>query len=476
MTTAQPAKSTSKVQGFQLVVADDRLSVVLSCEPDFAASAEAIDAIRSELNDKGIKKSFEVEALNKALSDAASTQSGLSNFVLVQGIEPTPAQDARLEWSRDFFAKGYYVDPVTHLVDYHRRAASKAVAKDDVLAVVHPSQPGRNAEDVFGKILGTARPKELDVRAGQHVIWDEKAHNFRAECAGLVRLNGKLIEVLDVMQVSGDVGPESGNIDHGGSVQISGGVGSEFQVKALGDIEINDVVGAADIECGGDLHAKKGIRSAAGKKIVVKGSVHAKYIEQGTIMADGDIVVEAEIVDSTIRTSGRLICNGRIQGGDAMAAGGIEVDEVGTRSETHTVLIAGVDYRMVNSLRDCTEKSKQIKDGLVKLKSERKRLSMLGTTMTHQQRERYTELEFNIYEANEMYGQLTEQRKKLAVQMAAHKDAQIIIRKCLNPGTVLRVLDSQMEVQDALIGPIAACLDPIARTLALSSIDSGTKE
>ncbi|MBI5267484.1 MAG: DUF342 domain-containing protein, partial [candidate division Zixibacteria bacterium] len=316
----------------------------------------------------------------------------------------------------------------------------------------------------------------LDIRVGQHVIFDDKAHTFRAECAGLVRLNGKVLEVLDIMQINSDVGPESGNIDHGGSVRISGGVASEFQVKAMGDVEIADVVGAADIECGGDLHARKGIRSGAGKKIVVKGTLHTKYIEQGTIMADGDIFVETEIVDSTIRTSGRLVCNGRIQGGDAMAAAGIEVDEVGSRSETHTVLIAGVDYRVVNLIRECTEKSKQLKDGLAKLEAEKKRLSMLGTTMTHQHRERYTELEFNIYEMNETYEQLTEQRKKLDAHMASQKEAKIVIRKGVNPGTVLRVLDSQLEVQHALIGPISAGLDPVTHTLTMSSVDSDTKE
>lgn len=457
-------------------MADNRLSVVLSCDPEFVGRPDAVEAICSDLVAKGIKKPFDNTALSAALAGAVSTQSGISNFVLLQGTEPTPPRDARLEWSRDFFAQGYYVDPVTQRIDYHRRAASKAVNKDEVLGVVQPSQPGQSGEDVFGKAIAPVRPKELDVRVGQHVIFDPKANSFRAECAGLVRLNGKILEVLDIMEISGDVGPESGNIDHGGSVCISGGVASEFQVKALGDIEISDVVGAADIECGGDLHARKGIRSSAGKRIVVKGTLHTKYIDQGTIMADGDIFVETEIVDSSIRTSGRLVCDGRIQGGDVMAAGGIEVAELGSRSETHTVIIAGVDYRVVNTIRECTEKSKQLKDGQAKLEAERNRLSMLGTTMTHQQRERYTELEFNLYEINETHEQLTEQRKKLAAQMAAQKEARIIIRKCVNPGTVLRILDSQLEIQHALIGPISAELDPVARTLTMISVDSDAKE
>ncbi|MBI5265958.1 MAG: DUF342 domain-containing protein, partial [candidate division Zixibacteria bacterium] len=158
MTTAQPTKPTAKPPGLQLVVADNRLSVVLSCDAAFAARPDAVEAVSADLIAKGIKKPVDATALGAALANAVSTQSGISNFVLIQGIEPTAPQDARLEWSRDFFAQGYYVDPVTHRIDYHRKAASKAVQKDDVLGVVQPSQPGKSGEDVFGKSIAPGRP------------------------------------------------------------------------------------------------------------------------------------------------------------------------------------------------------------------------------------------------------------------------------------------------------------------------------
>ena len=464
------------MQGASLSVADDKLSVVLNGSLDFVAQPDAIEAIRAELAVRKITATPDVEALTTALTEAAKAETDISNLVIAKGIPPVPPQDSRLEWSKDFFAKGYYIDPETKCVDYHRKAAVPAVDKDDLIVKVRPAQAGQAGRDVYGGTITPPKPQTSDLRAGRNVRWESKESAFFAECAGRVRLNGRVLEVHDVYQVSGNVGASSGNIDHGGSVVIRGGVDSEFKVRAGGDIEVADVIGASDIECGGDLTATKGISSAPGKKILVKGTIHTKYIDHGTVLADGDIDVDTEIIDSSIRTTGKLICRGRIQGGDVMAAQGITVVEAGSKAETRTTLIAGVDFRVVNAIREATEKCKQLKENLAKLEPERKRLGMLGSTMSHKQRETVTELEFKIFEAQEQYDQLIEQRKALAAQVLANKDARIVIEKQVNAGTVLRVLDSQLEVQSALLGPLTALPDPITKNLTLTSVDTATKE
>ncbi len=476
MATVQSTKTATGLQGARLTVADDKLSVVLNASSEFVANPDAVESIRAELAVRKITGVFDIEGLTSALVESAKAGTEISNLVIVKGNPTVPPQDSRLEWSKDFFAKGYYVDPETKYVDYHRKAAVPAVDKDELVVKVHPTQICQAGQDVYGGSIAPPKPQASDLRAGRNVRWDPKESAFFAECAGRVKLNGRVLEVHDVYQVSGNVGASSGNIDHGGSVVIRGGVDSEFKVRAGGDIEVADVIGAADIECGGDLTAAKGISSAPGKKILVKGKIHTKYIDHGLVLADGDIEVDAEIIDSSIRTTGKLICRGRIQGGDVMAAQGITVVEAGSKAETRTTLIAGVDFRVVAAIREATEKSKQLKEELAKLEPERKRLAMLGSTMTHKQREAVTELEFKIFEAQEQYDQLIEQRKALAAQVLANKDARIIIEKQVNAGTVLRVLDSQLEVQNALLGPIVAVPDPITKNLTLTSVDTATKE
>ncbi len=469
-------KVEAKLSRAQIAVSEDLCSVILGCSAEYAGRAEAINEIRAELEFRKIKEPLKLEILSQALEQAKSDGKDISNLVIATATLPVPSQPARLEWSKEYFAAGYYVDPATHAVDYHRRAATPAVSQDELIVVVHQPIPGQNGVDVYGAVIKAAPPVPVEIKAGANVIWDEAVRGFRAANSGRVKLNGKALEVHNLIQIPDNVGAATGNIDHGGAIVIQGGIESEFEVKAKGDIDVRDAIGAANIECGGNLTVAKGISSATGKKIIVKGNLHAKYLEHATVLSEGDVIVETEILDSSVRTTGQVVCSGRVSGGDIIAAAGIHVSEVGSHNDTRTMLIAGVDYRLVNARRGAAEKSKKLKEVITKLEVEQKRFKMLGQAINHKQRERLTELEFLIFEATETYEQLNEQRKEQALQMLTHKGATITIDKLLNPGTVLRVLDSHMEVRDALAGPMMARLDAITKQITLTSIDPATKE
>jgi uncharacterized protein (DUF342 family) len=44
--------------------------------------------------------------------------------------------------------------------------------------------------------------------------------------------------------------------------------------------------------------------------IVVEGGIHAKFIDGGYVQANADIVVESEIINSTVKTPGSVIIPG----------------------------------------------------------------------------------------------------------------------------------------------------------------------
>lgn len=476
MATATADKVNDARNAPVLKVSADRLSVVLSASPELAAREDAVDVIRAEMERLKMSAPLDTDQVTVSLKQAAASGAPVADLVIATGTPATPPVDPRLEWTKEFFATGYYVDPETKYVDYHRKAATPSVDKDEVIATEHPAIPGKAGCDVFGAPLPPLKPKPREIRAGANVTFDEMSGTFKAQCNGRVKLDGKMITVVDVFQVPGGVGTASGNIDHKGSVVINGGIDSEFKVCATGDIEVREGIGAADIECGGNLIAHKGISSTPGKKITVKGNFHAKYLEHATVACDGDVVIESEILDSSVRATGRVVCAGPVRGGDIMAAAGIEVGEAGAHTESRTSLIAGIDYHVVNSLREATEESKVLKESIVKLEREVKKLESLGTRINHQQREALTESGSKLFEARSRYDELTELRKRLAVQMQAHRDATVVIKKQINPGTMLRVVDSHLEVRHALLGPIAAALDPVTKELTLTSHDTPTKE
>lgn len=476
MATAKSETVESTLSGAELKVAPDGLAVLLTVTPELAARPDAIEAIRTEFERRKITAPLDASLLTSSLEQVAATGLAVDNLVIAQGTAPVPPIDAQIEWAKEFFALGYYVDPETKYIDYRRKAATPSIDKDEIIAKAHPPQSGKDGCDVFGAALTPAKPKPREIRAGAKVTFDEESGIFRAQCSGRVKLDGKAIVVVDVYQVPSSVGPASGNIDHSGSVVINGGIESEFKVRAFGDIDVRDVIGAADVECGGNLTAHKGISSTPGKTIVVKGNLHAKYLEHATVVSEGDVVVESEILDSSIRTTGKVICPGHVRGGDIMAASGIQIAEAGSHTESRTALIAGVDYRVVSGLRKATEESKVLRETISKLEVEVKKLELLGSRMNHKQKEAMTEFGFKLFESRGRYEELTELRKKLAADMLVHRDAVIIIEKQISPGTVLRVVDSNLEIRDALLGPIVASLDPLTKALTLASKDIPTKE
>lgn len=450
-------------------ISADKLSADITVTPGLAVRADAIEIVKTELQRLKVVATLDVDTLASAIRQVSASGECAVGVVIARGIAPTPPVDARIEWTKEFFASGYYVDPETKCTDYHRKAATPSIDEGEVIAVCHPAQPGTDGQDVLGSNVAPAKPKPREHNAGQNVSFDETTGQFRAKCNGRVKLDGRVINVVDVYQLPGAVGIASGNVDHRGSVVINGGVDSEFKVTATGDVEVRDVIGAADIECGGNLTAGKGISSGPGKKINVKGNIHAKYLEHATITCDGDVVVETEILDSSVKAAGKVICAGRVQGGDVMAANGIEIDEAGAHTESRTTLIAGIDYRVVNDLRGANESAKKLKEIIPKLEIEVKKLERLGSHLTATQRETMTELAFKLFEQKAAYDELTEKRKLLAVQMQSHRDATIVLRKRVNSGTMLRICEAHKEVRDDLLGPITAGLDPVTKQIILTS-------
>lgn len=462
-------KSPSKAIATGLRVSNDRMSVVLTVTPELASQCDLIDAVRADLARLAISIPLEEEYLLNVANQVAASGVSVADVEVCRGTTPVPPIEPRMEWAREFFASGYYVDPETKRIDYHRNASSPTVDEHEIIARFYPAQPGKDGCDVFGRSVPASKPRPREYVAGSKVIYDTQSGEFRAQCSGRVRLDGKVIMVVDVYQLSGGVGTASGNIDHHGSVVITGGVESEFKVAATGDIEVGDVIGAADINCGGNLTANKGISSAAGKTVIVKGNLHAKYLEHATVQCDGDVVVESEILDSSVHAVGKIVCAGRVMGGDLMSAVGIEVGETGTHHESRTTLIAGVDFKVVAALRSATDEAKKLKEVLTKLEPEVKKLEMLGSRADQKQRQKLTELGLKLSESRSRYEELTETRKKLAIQMQSHRDATIAVNKTLYPGTMLRVVDSFFEARGALLGPLTASLDRTTKAVVLNS-------
>ena len=454
----------------KLRVSEDRLEVSLSCSNSAITAKDFTEALQSQLDKMKITVTMDMESINKARSLAAGNSDAIAGLLIARGTAPVPPQDGRLEWMGEFFAEGYYIDPITRRIDFHQKVEKRSVEKGQLLVRIVAQKEGTDGADVFGMPVKVSRAKKVDLRGGPHVAWDGEEKGYRANCAGRVKLVGELLDVDEVLHIRGDVCNEIGNIKHNGQLLIEGNVESDFKIEATGDIEVRGLIFASDVECGGNLIVREGINENISKKIAVKGDIISKYILNASIECGGNVIVKKEIFQSSIKSCGEInCCDGRIVGGEMIAGRGIVVGEVGSKGNVRTSLVVGVDFSLLNELKLQTDTIDKLKETVRKLSPVYKKLKASMGILTPAQKESMTEINFKIVESEEEMLALDEKSKDIRKKIFSNRDAQITIFNTVYPGALLRVADTQTDIAETLLGPIEVRRDKISRQIILSS-------
>ncbi|UCE24492.1 MAG: DUF342 domain-containing protein [Candidatus Zixiibacteriota bacterium] len=347
-------------------------------------------------------------------------------------------------------------------------ASQPYIEKDELIVKVIAELPGVDGLDVFGALIKVPTPRKADLRKGPNVYWDEDEQSYRATISGRIKMTGGVLDVDEVYAIRGDVGPETGNVKHPGAVVVSGDVVSEFKIEAGGSIEIRGQVYASDISCQGDLNVKYGINSAINKHIHVGGTVKSKHISNAHIICHGDVCADAEICNSNLNVRGEVICRGRIVGGSTISLKGIRTGQAGSETDIKTILVAGVDFELVNAMKEKKEELENLNRELEKNQRVHKQLKMLGDKLFKEQAEQLKEIESSVQKMQERIGSLKGEKNEIYQKMTEGRTARIIIDKKIYARTVLRIFSSTLEVEEAMRGPLVANLDMETNSVVLN--------
>ena len=308
------------------------------------------------------------ETIKQILLNVAVPGQDLRDHTLVMGQEPIPPRSARLQWTREFFAEGWFVDQDTDQIDFRERVENCSVHRNELLLRLYHEKEGEPGQDIYGNKIAVEKAEKLRVRCGKGVTQVDEGEStaFYSDLDGRVRFTDSTVAVDEVYQVTGNVGMATGNIRHTGSVTITGDVQAGMIIEADGDIVVKGMVEAATITCGGTLTVAGGILGAKDMTIRVLCNLEAKYIREADVSAEGDILVAKEIYQSQVRCRGAvLVPNGRITGGEVVALRGIRCATAGAPGATSTTLKAGVDFSMKEQMDLYYEKIDRL-EGLLK--------------------------------------------------------------------------------------------------------------
>lgn len=390
----------------QVLVDRDRMEASLQIVIPKNSRPLKFEEVLEKIHAAGVVNGINQDEVKKAYDRPGSKSA------IAKGSIPENGKDARIEFHVDMDRKGRPLELEDGRVDFKDLNLFTVVAEGDLLAEKIPATTGTPGMDVLGQPVFAKPGRDIPVPAGKNVrVEDNKIY---ATISGQLQVISNKIHVSPVIEIKGDVDLSTGNIEFVGNVVVRGSVQSGFTVKADGNVEIYGSVSGGIVE-GQNVVVRMGIQGMHRGYIKAKEHVTTKFIENATVSADGDVMVNDVVLHSNVNAGRKVIVEGRrgfIAGGHIIAGEEIRAKVVGTHLAVATELEVGVNPGL---RAEYTDLRKELKQSEAKLDQAQKALNVLKayntTDMPPDKREimlKMTKAQFHLT------GQVDTMRKRIA--------------------------------------------------------------
>ncbi len=275
------------------------------------------------------------------------------NIPIAKGTKPVLAEDTKIEYKFNTrpLAKPKMLEDGS--VDFHELNLFTKVNEGDVLAVLIPHTYGQPGKDIFGKEILPNKPKIKTLKYGKNIDISEDKTKITSKVNGNVTLTDDTVFVSDTYNVAADVDASTGDIEYEGNVFIPGTVKTGFTVKAKGDIQVNGVVEGATLIAGGNIVIRRGVQGMGKGQLVAGGDICAQFFESANVDAKRDVIA-GSILHSKVASGGSIKVSGRkgfIVGGEIICNSYIEVNSIGNKMETQTIVKVGVKPELYEEMK-----------------------------------------------------------------------------------------------------------------------------
>jgi hypothetical protein len=345
----QPEEAKADKSELLLVeISDDEMYAYLTILPPRNVDEEiTVDDVKNELSKKGVVYGIDEDAISEALIREEYNKV----ISVAKGTPPVPGQNAvvELKFEKDK-KKAHLKEGKNGRVDFRELHRIENVEVGQVLAVKTPPTKGVPGRTVTGREIKAPDGEDVVLPAGRNTEVSPNGLEILSTIRGHVIWTGSQVEVEDSYRVSGDVDLETGNIDFAGNVIIDGNVREGFVVKSGQNIEVRGTVERASLIADGDIEIGNGIIGKGGGEVKAKGSIRAKFIENGNVKAGKDVIVSESILHSNVDAGGKVLLvggkRGTIIGGRIRAKDEVNARTIGSPAEVPTEIEVGIDPRL----------------------------------------------------------------------------------------------------------------------------------
>ncbi|MDV6235109.1 FapA family protein [Leptospira ellisii] len=372
MNTPTPESQISPISvesAISIAVAADQLSALLTVRPyNLKGETVSKDKLWSIIQDWGIHRDRmlvdEIRNVLLRLDDAAKRNDFTPIKVeIAKGQPPVPGENG---WVRFYHPMAKRVKLLEDgRADYRNIDRYINVKAGEKLATLFEGIPGTPGFDVFGNIIpppSIKRPKLMigkNIEEKQVVENGKELKDYLAASNGVIFATETSITVSPELQIAGNVGLSTGNIQFEGNVIVRGDIEPGSVVECTGSLIVYGNLESNTIKVGQDLVVHGGIKGTSADIVRVAGRVQAKFIENSHLETEGDIVIEGAVLNSTVDTLGSMILNGsngNLVSSKVRTNEGISLSSLGSSAELDVSIELGFHFKNDRSFQEISRK------------------------------------------------------------------------------------------------------------------------
>ena len=432
------------------ISSDEMKATVYFEPPRYSGRHMDFDDVINSLKAAGVVYGVNEKRINEYLDEMNYSRP----LVAAEGTLSKNGQDAYVEYKVRIENKIDFSE-IDGRVDFKDLNLIENVVTGQLLAVKIPAEQGIPGRTVTNRMLPVRSGKDTSIQYGEGTILSDDGRELTAEKNGQVVMKGGRIIVDDVLVIQGDVNMETGDILMLGSVLVTGNVLDNFKVKASGNIEIRGSVQKAFLEAEGDIIVKGGINGRdEGKVETTGGTVYAKFVRSSRLIAEVNVIVTEELLNSRVDAGKIIYCNGKraqISGGILRAGEEVNARAIGADSYIRTEIYVGLNPKVLQQMNDLGSLLDDISSELEKLSKDIMTLNnrRRTTALNEEQKEmlssytsRTEKLEDRKQEVHQEIEELREYMKMI------EQKGFVSAEKNLYPGVEVFVKDQKLKIND----------------------------
>jgi uncharacterized protein (DUF342 family) len=343
-------------------------------------------------------------------------------------------------------------------IDFKEFSFFRTVPRGARLAQILPPIAGEPGLNVHGEEVPPPPGRPFDKQLGRNTALEAPDSAYLVTtAAGRLALRVGVPEVVEVLDVTGDVSLKTGNIEFPGAVRVAGDVHSRMQIKSEGDVEVVGTVEDSVIRSDGAIVIKGGVNGSGGGIIKSRlSSVTIGYLHNQRIESHSHIVVFNEIINSTLlarKTISMKFGKFSVLGGHLLAGEGIDLFNVGSETGAKTILEVGKDFEVEAEIAAKNQILIEHANDLEFLRDMSDQLANVLRLRRGSSDEDFL-LEKRVQGAMQILegwiGRLRRELGELSRRMYIREPCTLIIRGTAHPGTVLKYHDDLIVLPSAV--------------------------